>query len=415
MARGTGLCRFCVLVCGVVLAIVSGCSSDNGASGDTGNEETSFQPPNGIDTKLDTPAPAYATVECVALDGACELLEGVSVTSTSGETCTTDLRGRCVLQAPTGTGKQVLHFKKEGYLSAASNFEFVDDSPSVTQVMMVPEPADGTDLKVGDGGVVVFDNGSVTFPPNALVSGGGGELEQVSVRVHSLDVTSSDILSAPGDFTGTSATQATVLLESFGMLSVGILDGKGLPAKFVKGAGAQVELLVSDNITHPEGTVVPGWHFDDASLRWVQEGDWIVAPWSQDPTKMVYTTEVEHFSWWNVDVPMEVTCIAGKVTLCNGHPAAGAEVMAVGQDYNSVLTTFTDQEGEYCVLAKVDSVVNVSATSPDGTTVLVATANGIETSDEPGTCAQGNCVEVDFVLPCEGEPGYDEVNMLCDL
>lgn len=415
MTRGSSLHAICGIVCTLVLAITAGCGTDSSASKDVGDGETRFQLRSGNDVEVDVPAPTSATVECVAFDGACEPLEGVTVSSASKFTCQTDLKGRCSLKAALGTGMQVLHFKKEGYLSAASNFEFVDDTPSVTQVMMVPEPADGTDLKVGDGGVVVFDNGSVTFPPNALVSGGGGELEQVSVRVHSLDVTSSDILSAPGDFTGTSATQATVLLESFGMLSVEILDGKGLPAKFVKGAGAQVELLVSDSITHPEGTVVPGWHFDDASLRWVQEGDWTVAPWSQDPSKMVYTTEVEHFSWWNIDVPMEMTCIAGKVTLCNGYPAAGAEVMAVGQDYNSVLTTFTDQGGEYCVLAKVDSVVNVSATSPDGTTVLVAAAHGIETSDEPGTCADGSCVEVDLVLPCEGEPGYDEVNMLCDL
>ena len=380
MISDTGVRATRVLLCVVLLAFGAGCSSSGSSEeADTGPEALSVPPRNGFDLgTADLGTADLASVGCLVFDETCQFVQGVTASTSVGGSCYTDSKGFCWLEVDTAAEEQVIHFNKQGFLQTTKRISLSAGDAPFAQAMMVPEPAEGVDLEVADGGTITFDNGSITFPANALAGAGGGALEQATVRVRSVDVTSSDILSAPGDFTGISETQNMVFLESFGMLSVEILDGKGLPANFVKGAAAQVELLVPDNTSHTEGTVVPGWHFDETSSHWMLEGEWVVAPWTQDPSKMAYTTKANHFSWVNVDVPFVTTCIEGKVTLCDGQPAAGAEVLALGQTYYSVLHANANTNGEYCVLARGDSILSLSVTVFDGTNVVATTVEGVE-------------------------------------
>jgi hypothetical protein len=173
--------------------------------------------------------------------------------------------------------------------------------------------------------------------------------------------------------------------------------------------------LVPEGVEVSTSRSVPAWHFDEKSGKWVEEGEWMVGPWSQDPERQVFKSTVRHFSWWNVDVPMEVTCVQGKVTLCDGSPVGGAQVLAVGNDYFAVLTDVTDGEGNFCVLARVGSSVTLSTTIFDGTTLLTTSRDNLSTPSTPGSCFGGGCMEVNLALPCEGDPGFNDKPKLCSL
>ena len=351
-------------------------------------------------------------IGCFAFDNACRPLQGVTVTSGQGDIAVTDDTGFVVLPTTVQADTVVIKFQKAGFVTETKLVNLLSGDAPFAEMVMRPGTASYTLDDPGDGGTVNFDRGSITFSPNAFEGMNTLAMSQLTVKVRTIDVTSNDILTAPGDFSGVDESGANVWLNTFGMISVELENNFGGPVYFSKGAKVDMELLLPETIEMAEGTVIPAWHFDEAEGKWVEEGEWTVAPWSRHPEKMAARTTVKHFSWWNIDYPMEVTCIRGTVRLCDGSPAVKTQVLAAGNDYFTVLAASTDEDGAFCVLARVNSSVTVSTTIFDGTSLLT-TAETIKTPSTPGTCGGENCYHVELSLPCEGEPGYTDKKILC--
>jgi hypothetical protein len=374
---------------------------------DPGNEPAESVGPGMPPVYLET-----IEVGCFAFDDECQPIAGVTVTSGKGDGGVTNSEGFCSLSIGTQADKVLIKFQMDGYATDTKFINLLAGDAPFADIVLKAEPNEYSLDTPGEGGTVVFDQGSITFSPNTFKDPESPEMKKVFVKVDTLDVTGNDILNAPGDFSALTQEGEAVWLETFGMVSVKVTNSFGQKVQFAKGAKVNLELLVPQGVEFEIGTEVPSWHYDASKNKWVEEGKWTAKPWSQDPRTTAFSTTVKHFSWWNIDYPMQVTCIQGTVKLCNGRPAMKTQVLATGHDYFTVLSDITNDSGEFCILAKVNSTVTISTTIFDGTALVTASAE-VETPLTPALCGEGDCIQVDLKLPCEGDPGYGGKKILC--
>lgn len=96
------------------------------------------------------------------------------------------------------------------------------------------------------------------------------------------------------------------------------------------------------------GETIPWWSFDDTAGTWTREG---IATVFDNGGTLWTRADVTHFSWWNVDQPLnEHGCICVDVEDGSGDPLGGVEVIARGVSYSGTSTAVqTDSAGRACV------------------------------------------------------------------
>ena len=84
--------------------------------------------------------------------------------------------------------------------------------------------------------------------------------------------------------------------------------------------------------------------------------------------ELVYTGTITRFDWeWNVDNPLDTTCITVKVIDVYGSnqgPIANALVEATGLNYNTISSGYTNSQGLVCLLVKINSWIKITAYDP---------------------------------------------------
>ena len=93
-------------------------------------------------------------------------------------------------------------------------------------------------------------------------------METLIVKVRVIDVEGSDIVNAPGDFSGIDASGSDVWLESYGMLSVELENADGVEVSFTKSGSAEVEMLLPESANFH----VTGNRLKLQGMRWSAEG-----------------------------------------------------------------------------------------------------------------------------------------------
>jgi hypothetical protein len=168
---------------------------------------------------------------------------------------------------------------------------------------------------------------------------------------------------------------------------------------------------------------VPLYAFDEVQGTWVREGEGYLEDGNgrvlaeadlasirdgSFPGVVYSAGVVRHFSYWNVDWPVEAHgCLTGRVLLEDGAPAEGATVTVSGVTYNGSSTPFTvGADGRFCV----DVMRSESATDDvdqDGTPgethrVKIRIAydgqlydGGVfDSPQDQGTCEEGGCEDI---------------------
>jgi len=124
--------------------------------------------------------------------------------------------------------------------------------------------------------------------------------------------------------------------------------------------------IVTDIQPGSDRIEVPLYAFDENLGTWVRDGEGYledgtgaIIPESDLPSirdgsfqgTVVATGEVNHFSYWNVDWPIEKHgCVTAQILDANGNPAAGATVSVRGTTYNGTSSPqTTGPDGRFCV------------------------------------------------------------------
>jgi len=332
-------------------------------------------------------------------------VEGATVSIEGGKTATTNYDGMYFLADVSASERIVVTFSHPGFVTTTRTATMFDDGRVMANAVLL---ARGGSVAV-DAGAATFGHGRVQFASGAVVDEKGNPATSVRVQMTPYDIKGNGARSAPGDFSATNASNQTVQLETFGMAEFKLTDDNGNPLKIKDGEKATVEMLLPADTKLVEGDTVPAWHFDEKTGRWVEQGQGTVTKYSQDPARLAWVADVPHFSSWNCDKEMETTCVKGVVKKCDGTPAAGADLMGQGVDYDGTSSGYGDGQGSFCINVRKNSQVRLYAAADYGGNRLVGYAD-VTTPDTVSSCPAGPCVQADITLPCTPA----ESNLDCD-
>ena len=233
----------------------------------------------------------------------------------------------------------VLKVEKAGYFDQYETLVPSKTAINRTRIQFVERNLSSSFSSANGGSVVSMDLASrVIFQPNSFIDEDGNPYNgQVNVYTFYIDPTHEDIDQImPGNLMAVNAQDEVNILQSFGMINVE-LEGEG-GQKIDINKPATIEIDVPQSIQNNAPTEIPLWYFDETTGLWVEEG-------SASLSNGRYFGEVNHFTFWNCDVPGEFTFVNGQILDSKG--ISVTRVRITNTDTGAKFTTWTDSEGNF--------------------------------------------------------------------
>ena len=224
------------------------------------------------------------------------------------QTTTTDEFGYFKINGSAYEQLAMLQVKKAGYFDAFPTIDPVPDGTHQIKVQLTERAITGT-IDGGTGGSVSLPNDSkITLAANSFVDVNGQDYTgPVNVYAHYIDPTRPDIQEImPGNLLALNTEGDMQGLASFGMMQVELEDNTGQPLQIT--APANLEFAIPTDLEATAPNEIPLWHFDEVSGFWIEEGQAVL---QGDK----YVGEVNHFTFWNCDVPSNFVYVQGEVTV----------------------------------------------------------------------------------------------------
>jgi len=360
--------------------VLTGCPASNNGGG-TQNPDANTGPGDDINDTL--------SGQVSALDGT--PIPGVAVTLSTGQSASTDDNGFYSFGGLTSGNKVVARFKADGFASTSKSL-----TVGTTPGCVFLAPAGETKMISADSGSTQRSSDSaVTLEAGTLVDADGNPVSgEVALTTTFLDPSTEGVMAFPGSFDDAeTASGGATSLESFGF-AVYDLEQNGKPVNLADGATADIEYVLPDNAQNRfiAGDTIPLWEFDDDTAMWVEAGQGQIGLATDGSGRLAWFATVSHFSSWNCDAPItEKHCLTGRV-VADGAGVAGAEVSAVGVDYNGTSTVRSDGDGNFCVEVKRGSNVRLEVRLNGGATAVVTQDVTVPTA--AADCATGGCTDL---------------------
>ena len=388
-------------VAALILGLVVGCGggSSGGSSGSdaVGGQDGSALPPLPAPELFEPPSADVLIGRVMAFGG--QPVAGATVQAEGGALAVTNSSGYYYLDGIDLGTEVVVTFSAPGYSPVTKKGTVNQGTTSTLNALLLPHVRSAE--VAAEGGEAAFDRGGLSLTAGAVETVAGKPVTgTLRVRMTIIDIRSDELIGAPGDFSARDAGGLNVQLETFGLADIS-LEQDGEPLQLKEGETAALELLLPEDTKLGEGDEVPLWYFDETDGKWVEEGKGTVQASSGAPGRLAVVGEVGHFSWWNADYPMEVTCLKGQVKSCDGAPAAGAFVLAQGLTYDGLTSAHTDDQGNFCLPVMVGSTVKLTAGFGWGENTVLDVIE-VDVPADPGSCDEPDgCTIQDLTLPCD--------------
>lgn len=252
-----------------------------------------------------------------------------------------------------------------GFTSGVVALELSDGLHAYEQVHLFPlgEPLP---LDADLGGTVEFGGTRVSFPPGALVNRFGEVVTgSVDVTITNIDPTIDDIDTFPAPLEARNNLDEDVLLLTLGMTEISVWQA-GQPLDLAPNVFATLQLAIpADLVDDVEiDQQIPAWSLDLDAGIWVEENLGTVE--SVDG-ELVWTTEVNHFTYYNCDSPIDFEqfeCYVISVEDNQGNPVNDGFTLISADGVGIFFDGGYSSNGE-------DNVVSNCAVAPIGSTPVL--------------------------------------------
>ncbi|MCF6209710.1 MAG: hypothetical protein L3J88_01580 [Gammaproteobacteria bacterium] len=291
--------------------------------------------------------------------------------SSGSKSATTDANGFYELSniPVPASGSIVLTYEKDGYATFQRSLPVADGETYAVAASLLQYHHNESIDAAQSNNLIIADPDNVTGPSLAEISFPAGSLASsgnVTVEVAVGDpTTEAGRPTFPGDYMAASTLGGEVdtPLESVVFTEITVTDANGTElTQLSEPATVTVRLPDTLQSQYSTGDTVPWWSYDETTATWVREDAEPATPQMDDAQVIdpnndgvLYArAKVTHFSWWNVDVPMdEHACLCVTVQDENNAPAAGSLLIAEGVTYNGRSSPArTDMNGRACVTVK---------------------------------------------------------------
>lgn len=266
----------------------------------------------------------------------------------------------------------VIKVEKEGYFNQIKTLIPSKNVTSRTRIQLTEKGSPATFNSNTGGEVAIDQNSSVQFQANSIVDQ-QGNIYNGNVNVYSfyIDPTHTDLDQImPGNLMARNTNSELQVLESYGMVNV-ILEGDGGQQLNINKT-AILTTDVPNSILNTAPAEIPLWYFDEEKGLWMEEGKAVLQNGK-------YIGEVEHFTFWNCDVPGEFTQISGQIFDNKGVAILSVRItdIATGASF----TSWTDETGGFQGFVPQNVSLLLEILDICGTTVLFSQNIGPFTSD----------------------------------
>ncbi len=292
-------------------------------------------------------------------------LSGVRVT-TGTLASTTGNDGKFTFtQANIVSSRAVIKFEKQGYFTVTRSG--IKENEMALKVVLRAKGSNNTSsttFNADQAKTLSTGEMQATVPANGLVRADGSTYTgTVNADMLYLDPNDADFNTAMpgGDLAAIRTDNSEVQLISYGMTEISLTDNTGKPLQLREGETSTLTFPIPAGMESDPPVSIPLWYFDDEKGIWIEEG---VATLQGN----VYVGTINHFSWHNLDVPVDRVTIKGKVTDCDGKPIQYVKVTArqiIGfNGYNQGIG-ITGSTGDYIIYAPANTELQLTVLSED--------------------------------------------------
>lgn len=272
-------------------------------------------------------------------------LEGAEV-RVRNTTATTNEYGVATLKGVALDSKgEGVSIAKQGYFSTYKRVLPSSKGKSHLTLTLQEKGQPSGKVSASSGGTVseAAHNASVTLPADGFVVDGTTDKYngEVSVYLQYFDPSApSTALSMPGNLHALDKDGDEVQLGTYGMMQVELVGESGQVLNLAKGSEASITMPIPAELEGNAPGEIPLWSLDEASGLWVEES----VAFSNNG---FYTGDVQHFSFWNCDVPFPLVNITGSLVDNQGQPL-GYQTMVISTQ-NDVMSAVggTNANGEF--------------------------------------------------------------------
>lgn len=223
-----------------------------------------------------------------------------------GESTTfTDDNGAFSLMSTVRNNHAALEISKDGYFDGHKVLQTFEEEVTEIKVRLVERTLTGTINSEMGGIVKTNQGGKIEFADGFQYADGSPYEGEVQVYAFYLDPTSEDFESLlPGNQMAINTANERQVLESYGMINVELQDAQGNELQITK--PATMTSPVPESLQEAAPGSIPLWYFDEEDKFWKEEG-------AAQMINGYYIGEVNHFTWWNCDVPRDFIYLEGSI------------------------------------------------------------------------------------------------------
>jgi len=281
------------------------------------------------------------------------------VVKVGSEMTATDTKGYFrINNAPLDKNASLVSAEKTGYFTAYRTFSATSGTNQVV-IKLTKKNLSGTITGTAGGDISLTNGTKISLPANGIVKASDNSNYTGTVNVYAayIDPTVADILDrVPGSFMANDKEGKRVLLSSYGMMAVELESPTGEKLQIKSGSTATLTSPIPSTAQASAPATIPLWYVDEATGLWKEEGT---------ATKQGnnYVGTVNHFTYWNCDVPVKTVMLSATFKMANGQPLVNASIVikpTTGNYYGSA-HGFTDSLGQINgpVPANMDLVLQV--------------------------------------------------------
>ena len=247
-----------------------------------------------------------AALQGIVMDLDGSTIEGAHLTLGNSQTIS-DENGYFKLTGLTDSKNAIVKVEMAGYFDAWHAFQYFRDDMSQTKIRLCPR-TNPSIISANNGGEIQFENTSINFQAGSFIDESGNPYTgEVSIYTFYLDPTDPELHTfMPGNLSAFDANNRLQLLETYGMINVELEGDAGQSLQINQ--AATIEMAIPNSILNRAPSTIPLWYFDTEQNRWVEEG-------TATLQGNKYIGTVNHFTFWNCDVPVDLINLSGQAII----------------------------------------------------------------------------------------------------
>ena len=255
-----------------------------------------------------------------------------------GTSSFTDSNGAFSLSGLVKNKNAALEISKIGYFDGIKVIQTFPGEVSEIKVSLAERTLSGTINSQTGGMIEANEGGKIEFADGFQHADGTayqGEVEVYAFYIHPELEYFEQLL--PGNQMAINTENVRQVLESYGMINVELQDAQGNELQISK--PATITSPISQSLRASAPITIPLWHFDIENKYWKEEGTATLVDGN-------YVGQVNHFTWWNCDVPRDFVYLEGSIA-----PIRGEEwdhtIRLTNLSSGTIATTNVSQQGSF--------------------------------------------------------------------